>query len=121
MKRIDFYLALVIFLISFLFFGHTLPYPFINLDDQNQILENPFIKTLSWPVVWDLFSRFYFGQYNPLTLLSFVLDYSIWNADPYGFRLTDLIFHALNGILIYFLLRKMKASVVSSFTVSFLF
>ncbi len=121
MKQVNFYLALLIFLIPLLFFRHTLPYPFIDLDDYTQILENPFIQNFSWSAVWNLFSQFHFGQYKPLTWLTFAIDYSFWNSEPFGFRLTNLIFHALNSSLVFILLRKMKVALTPTLCVSFLF
>jgi len=41
--------------------------------------------------------------YRPLMLLSLALDYSIWGLNPAGFHLTNLLLHALNVLLVYFL------------------
>ncbi len=121
MKQINFYLALLILAIPLILFNHTLPYGFMDLDDRALILENPLVKTLSWSNLYEMFTRFHFGQYKPFTLLSFAFDYSIWNATPYGFRLTSLILHVLNSALLYLLLRKMNVSIFSSFVVSIFF
>jgi protein O-mannosyl-transferase len=39
-----------------------------------------------------------------------MLDYLFWNADAYGFHLTNVLLHAASGILLYFLLRQLFAS-----------
>ncbi len=121
MKQINFCLTLLILAIPLILFNHTLPYGFIDLDDRALILENSLIKFFSWPNLYEIFSRFHFGQYKPLTLLSLAVDYSAWNAIPYGFRLTSLVLHALNTALLYLLLRKMKVGIFSSFFASILF
>lgn len=43
---------------------------------------------------------------RPLTLLTFLLDARDWPADPYRFKLTNLLLHLLNGGLLYALLTK---------------
>jgi protein O-mannosyl-transferase len=47
---------------------------------------------------------------RPLTLLSFLLDAHDWPTDPYPFKLTSLILHLLNGVLLYALLTKLGRS-----------
>jgi protein O-mannosyl-transferase len=44
---------------------------------------------------------------RPLTLLTFLLDARDWPADPYRFKLTNLLLHLLNGGLLYALLVKL--------------
>ena len=40
---------------------------------------------------------------RPLSLLSFALQYPSWPADPYAFKLVNLLLHLANGALIYYL------------------
>lgn len=44
---------------------------------------------------------------RPLTLLTFLLDARDWPADPFPFKRTNLIFHLLNGVLLYALLVRL--------------
>lgn len=44
---------------------------------------------------------------RPLTLLTFLIDAQNWPADPYRFKLTNLLLHLLNGALLYVLLSKL--------------
>ncbi|NMW22906.1 tetratricopeptide repeat protein [Rhodanobacter denitrificans] len=41
---------------------------------------------------------------RPVALLTFLLDARNWPADPYPFKLTNLVLHLLNGTLLYVLL-----------------
>jgi hypothetical protein len=45
--------------------------------------------------------------YRPLASLSYGLDYFVWDLDPFGFHLTNLIFHILNTILVALLMRSL--------------
>ncbi len=40
---------------------------------------------------------------RPITMASFALDYYLGGAAPYGFKLTNLIIHLLNGVCIFIL------------------
>src|SRR5438093_4790102 len=50
------------------------------------------------------------GIYRPLTIFSFSLEYSIWKAWAPGFRLTNLLLHALNGWLVFLIVRGLIGS-----------
>src|SRR6516164_4643249 len=45
------------------------------------------------------------GIYRPLTIFSFSLEYPIWRVWAPGYRLVNLMLHALNGWLVYLLAR----------------
>jgi hypothetical protein len=51
-------------------------------------------------VVW---GREYGGFFRPLFILSYLIDTKIWGARPFGFHLTNVIFHSLNAFLVYIL------------------
>ena len=53
-----------------------------------------------WPEI------FQSGLYRPLTLLSFAIDWAIWNGNPFGFHLLNVALHAIvSGLVVLFLLR----------------
>ncbi|WP_215901298.1 hypothetical protein, partial [Acinetobacter sp. TUM15131] len=75
-------------------------------DDSGNILENKKIAITS--IDWNsLNAAFWSGGAGPLgrpiSMLSFALNYYFTGFDPYYFKLTNLIIHLVNGILIYFL------------------
>lgn len=47
---------------------------------------------------------------RPLASLSFAVNYLISGLDPYGMKLTNLIIHLLNGLLVFFLARALLLS-----------
>jgi hypothetical protein len=53
-----------------------------------------------WSVVW---GREHGGFFRPLFILSYVIDTTIWGARPFGFHLTNVVFHSLNAFLTYVL------------------
>lgn len=40
------------------------------------------------------------GIYRPLTLANFAVDWSIWNANPFGFHLVNVVLHAVVSVLV---------------------
>jgi tetratricopeptide (TPR) repeat protein len=82
-------------------------------DDQYLSWENPFIK--SPLLILENFRHYLFldsfsTHYRPIQNISYLFDYCVWNTDPYGFHLTNLLLHATSGVLLYFLGRKILAS-----------
>src|SRR5499427_9922352 len=50
------------------------------------------------------------GIYRPLTIFTFSLEYPIWKVWAPGFRITNLLLHALNGWLVFLLARGLLGS-----------
>ncbi len=83
------------------------------LDDYAIVATNPAIRTIN-PVqnlttpYWGKHSTA--GIYRPLTILSFSLEYPLWHRWPGGYRLTNLLIHAINGFLVFILARRLLQS-----------
>src|SRR2546423_10242406 len=78
-------------------------------DDQYLARDNPFIKS---PVlILESFRHYLFldsfsAHYRPVQNISYIFDYLIWNTDPYGFHLSNVLWHVGSGVLLFLLLRK---------------
>jgi tetratricopeptide (TPR) repeat protein len=48
--------------------------------------------------------------YRPLVAVSFQLDHAIYGMRPFGFRLTNLMLHAVAVVLVFFLARRLTES-----------
>ena len=59
--------------------------------------------------------------YRPLLTLSFAIDYYLWKLEPRYYHLENVLFHIVNAILIYFLMKIVLKNMISSFLVSVLF
>lgn len=78
---------------------------FTNWDDPGYILENPSIKRLDGDGVRHLFSSYHKGNYHPLTMLSFALDYRAWGLSPRGYHVVNVALHLLNTLGVLFFTR----------------
>lgn len=79
-------------------------------DDTHLIAGNPLIRS---PIlVLEAFRHFLFpdslgGHYRPVQTISYIFDYFVWNDNYYGFHLSNVLWHAAGGCLLYELLRHL--------------
>jgi len=79
-------------------------------DDRVNIVSNTDFRGLSLSHLRWMFTTFFPGHYQPLTWVSLGLDYLVWGMNPVGYHLTNLVLHALNAVLVYFLLRALLST-----------
>jgi len=46
-------------------------------------------------------------QYYPLVFTTFYIEHALWGLDPAGYHATNILFHALNAVLLALLLRRL--------------
>jgi tetratricopeptide (TPR) repeat protein len=86
-------------------------------DDQYLAHDNPFIKS---PLLilesfrHHLFLDSFSAHYRPVQNISYIFDYLVWNTDPYGFHLSNVLWHIASGILLYLLLDKLLGGLVEN-------
>jgi tetratricopeptide (TPR) repeat protein len=77
-------------------------------DDTSLIRDNPFIK--SPLLILETFRHFLSPEsahYRPVQNISYSFDYLFWNADTYGYHLSNLFWHVGSSLLLYFLLLRL--------------
>jgi Flp pilus assembly protein TadD len=84
-------------------------------DDDYLSYDSPFIK--SPLLILEAFRHYLFPDslsvhYRPMQNISYITDYFFWNTDTWGFHLTNVLLHATSGVLLYFLLRQLLASLL---------
>jgi Tfp pilus assembly protein PilF len=47
------------------------------------------------------------GHWIPVTWLTFAVDHALWGMDAYGYHLTNVLLHAVNAVLFYFLVLRL--------------
>ncbi len=95
---------------------------FVNVDDDIYVYENPYIKTgLNLKSIQWAFTTNRVGQWIPLTWLSLMLDYELYGLNPAGYHATNLLFHIINVLLLFFIFFRMTGKVRQSAFVAGLF
>ena len=74
---------------------------FLNWDDNFNFLTNPDYRGLGWANLRWMFTTLHQGPYQPLCWLTCAVDYLIWGMNPFGYHLTNVLFHAANAALFY--------------------
>ncbi|MBN1764654.1 MAG: tetratricopeptide repeat protein [Sedimentisphaerales bacterium] len=103
-------------------YGRVVTFDFVRLDDPFYITENPQVNQgLSMPGVKWAFTQSHSANWHPLTWLSHMLDCDLFDLAPGGHHLVNVLFHAINSVLLYFLLKVMTGRVWPSVVVAALF
>jgi tetratricopeptide (TPR) repeat protein len=89
--------------LTFVAFLPALQNGFVDWDDPKNLLANPNYRGLGWTQLRWMFTTFYMGHYQPLSWVTLGLDYLLWGMGPLGYHLTNLLLHAANAVLFYFL------------------
>ncbi|MEK6302784.1 MAG: tetratricopeptide repeat protein [Acidobacteriota bacterium] len=50
------------------------------------------------------------SSYRPIRNLSYALDFGVWGASPFGVHLTNIIIHAGNTLLVFWLVRRISGN-----------
>jgi len=91
--------------LTFLVYLNTLSHEFlINWDDPKYVLENTLIRGFNLKNLTGIFTTQFVGNYAPLNILSYSLDYTLWGLKPLGYHLTNVLLHTVNSILVYLFL-----------------
>lgn len=109
-------------IISFALFGNTISGDF-TLDDHPVIQNRETIRSLTniphfFVESWHP-NGAWAGNYRPLTLVTFAINWAI-SPKPAGFHIVNILFHALNGALIFFFVRRFSSARIAAIT-AFLF
>lgn len=109
-------LIFVIFLFGFLVYANILPNKFV-WDDEEQIVNNPYIKSFAnLPAIFQG-STFNTGgaglsgwYFKPLMSFWFMINYHLWGLSPLGFHLAQIFLHLVNSILVFLIFEKLFSS-----------
>jgi tetratricopeptide (TPR) repeat protein len=97
----------LIALVTLLAFLPSLENQFLDWDDYDSLFDNPHYRGLGWPHLRWMWTTFHMGHYIPLAWMSFGLDYLFWGMRPIGYHLTNLLLHATNAVVFYFIVRRL--------------
>jgi len=89
-------------------YSNSLGNQFTNWDD-GMIYQNSTIRDLSWEGIKRIFTYVKANTYQPVRMLSYAIDYSIWNLNPMGYRITNILFYILTCIMVFFTLYQLSA------------
>jgi protein O-mannosyl-transferase len=75
-------------------------------DDDDHLTENPAMTaTHGLRMIW---SSLAVSRYYPLTLTTFWFEHRLWGFESMPYHLVNIGFHAINGVLVFLLLRRWR-------------
>lgn len=110
--------GLALFTVVLALFSPSLPYAFLNLGDQELILQNAWLPSFSLENIAGIFVNTHLGAYQPLTLLSYMIDYHLVGIEPWGFRFHNVILHGLCSVLLFAILRTFRVGTLLALLVA---
>ncbi|MDJ0811134.1 MAG: tetratricopeptide repeat protein [Desulfobacterales bacterium] len=115
-------IGVLLFLGTLALYAPTLSYDYINIDDPDYVADNHIIKqglsreSLAWA-----FTTTRTANWHPLTWLSYMADVQFMGSSARTHHLVNVLFHALNAVVLNMVLRRMTNAVWLSLIVSLLF
>jgi len=91
-------------------FSRSLDYGFLNYDDPSYITNNPHVRSglTADSIEWAFTGHS--DYWHPLTWLSHMLDWELYDQIAFGHHLTSLLWHALNAVLVFFVFRRLTGA-----------
>jgi len=87
---------------------------FLNWDDDRFVVDNPHVAGLtSENLVW-AFGAVRFESYQPLHMVSYMIDGSLWPGSPAMYRIHNLVLYAIAVVLLLALLRRLGFETVGA-------
>jgi len=99
--------VIVLVLLVVAVFFPVLDFEFVILDVHEQVVYNPCIRGLTVENIKHILTMPCITSYYPLRTLTFAIDYQIWGLDPKGFKLTNMLIHLTNVIMVFGLVLRL--------------
>ena len=84
--------------ITLLVYAKTVMFPGISWDDPEMVFANKALLDGEWR---QLLTQHYVGNYTPVTMLLYALEYKLFGNWSGGFHLVNLLLHLFNGMLVF--------------------
>ena len=107
---------------TWLVFGQTLHFQFVNFDDGAYVFKNPQVARglTSEGIAW-AFTHVHAANWHPLTWLSHMLDCQFYGLDAGWHHFTNVLLHMATALLLFLLLRRMTGALWRSAFVAAVF
>lgn len=103
-KKLILAAALISAAVAFCVYIPSLGNGFVRWDDPAYVIDNNNIRSFDLRYA---FTAFVMSTWLPLTILSFMLDYSIWGLNPFGYHLVNSILHSINTFMLALLAARL--------------
>jgi protein O-mannosyl-transferase len=114
--------SVLLFAVTVAVYAPLHDHPFANIDDPKYVTQNPHIENglTAGAVLW-AFTHGYSGNWHPLTWMSHAIDIQLFGLDPAGPHDENVLFHAINAVLLFWVLKRATGYTGRSLMVAALF
>jgi tetratricopeptide (TPR) repeat protein len=113
---------IVLSIVTFAIYWNVNKYDFIILDDHIYVTQNSHIQSeITLEGIRWAFGTTYAEFWHPLTWISLMFDYQLYNLNAGGYHLTNLILHIMSALLLFWLFNRMTGNIWRSAFVAALF
>ncbi len=114
--------GLLLLLITVALYVPVHNHPFVNYDDDVYVTANDHVKAgLSWSTITWAFTTYDAANWHPLTWLSHATDYELFGGNPSGHHDHNVLLHAINVALLFWILARATGCPGRSWMVAALF
>ncbi len=115
-------LGLLLVVATLALYNPVIHHPFVNFDDDRYVTDNTHVRAgLHWDTVKWAFTSFDEANWHPLTWLSHTLDCQLFGLNPAGHHYVNVLLHACNAVLLFWLLWRPTGATARSWMVAALF
>jgi len=115
-------LGLVLGLATLLLYNPVGRYDFTNYDDDLYVTVNSHVQQgLQWNSIRWAFTTTAVANWHPLTWIAYELDWQLFHQNPTGYHYGNVLLHATNACLLFFLLFQATGFLWRSWIVAALF
>ena len=101
-------ISAALFLGTLLVFSRAIGNDFVNYDDPVYITDNPCVQAgLTLQGIQWAFTTDAAANWHPLTWISHMADWSLFEDDPRGPHAVNIVLHALNAVLVFLLFLRL--------------
>lgn len=115
-------LAALLLLATLLLYSPVAHHSFLRFDDGAYVTDNPHVNTglTASNTLW-AFTAFHEANWHPVTWISHMADCQLFGLNSGSHHLVNVLLHAANVLLLFFLLQRATGAVWRSFLVCALF
>jgi Tfp pilus assembly protein PilF len=102
---------LILFTVTIALYSRAAFFPFSVIDDGDYVVENVRVTSgLSIDSIKWAFTSFHASNWHPVTWLSLMMDSHYFGVNPMGYHIVNVVFHALNSVLLFLLFSSMTGA-----------
>ena len=108
----------IILLFTALLYSKAIFNELLAFDDATFIFDNKLVKEGNF---LKIFTTFADGKYQPLTTLSFAMEYKLFGFNPMPFHITNILLHLCSTFLVFKIAERLSGNRITAVIVSMLF